>query len=445
MDPLTDDSDNPVRMLGIVQDITERKTTELLVRESEEFNRDVLNSLNFSVAVLDLKGVVIAVNETWKRFASENNIKDLEKVGVGCDYLASCRQGAANRADGAAETLAGLMRLLGGEDERFEIEYPCHSPTEQRWFLMQAVVLPARREGVIVSHLDISARKKAEITLQQYSTNLEQLVQQRTAELEQAISRMEVANRAKSEFLANMSHELKTPMNAIIGFTDILLHNSDDPLSDDQREYMGEIADSSRHLSAMIKGMLQVARLEGTEGHAELSEFDLKEMLESCLAALRGRTNKPALKLTLSVDEHIGTITTDEPKLRQVVANLLDNAWKFTPEGGEVRLTAVKSQPQPESPVSSESIDPARVWVELRVADTGPGIAQQDQGRLFRPFEQLDSSLTKEFGGIGMGLFMTQKLVQLLGGRIEVSSSEGQGSVFTVHLPVQEKDSARSY
>ncbi len=254
-----DDKNRFIYLAGSGQDITERKQAEEALREREEFNREVLNSIDFSVAVIDRDGHIISVNKAWERFAQQNGGAP-EKTGVGINYLDTCR------AD-APEALSGLLAVMNGSMERFELEYPCDSPGEKRWFVMRTSPLSKQRGGIIVAHMNITERKQMEEELEKYNQELEVRVHERTEELEKKTTQAEAANIAKSEFLANMSHELRTPLNSIIGFSEILKDGMAGPMPDNQKELLNDISTSGKHLLSLINDILDLSKVEaGTDG-----------------------------------------------------------------------------------------------------------------------------------------------------------------------------------
>lgn len=258
--------------------------------------------------------------------------------------------------------------------------------------------------------------------IREYQEHLEDLVRERTKELESATLRAEAANRAKTEFLANTSHELRTPLNAVIGFSSILLDGLAGELSEQQRAHLRDILESGRRLHNLVEGMLAVAQTENGSLVLETTHFPLREALEAALlrtedAAQRGLIG---VRLDLAPEADVD-IEADRDKLERIIGNLLDNGIKFTPDGGTVTVRA--------------RLD--RDFAEIAVEDTGIGIRAEDLGRLFQPFGQLEAPLTKTYAGAGLGLVLTKRLVELHGGRIRVESELGAGSRFIVSLPLR--------
>ncbi len=227
----------------------------------------------------------------------------------------------------------------------------------------------------------------------------------------------ERANQAKTEFVAHLSHELRTPLTSVIGFSEVLYYGLAGPMNDVQREYLANIQSSGEHLLSLINDILNLSRVESGTLDLRFETLEVRGLIESCLPLVRNRAERGRIKLSLKAGEGL-RVRGDARKLRQVLVNLISNAVKFTPEGGRVTITA-------------EAV-PRTDRLEIAVTDTGVGISPDDQARLFRPFSRVGS---EQFEGTGLGLVITQRLVELHGGTIAVSSLPGRGSTFTVQLP----------
>jgi signal transduction histidine kinase len=240
-------------------------------------------------------------------------------------------------------------------------------------------------------------------------------------EIEEKGRQLEVANRHKSEFLANMSHELRTPLNAIIGFSEVLLERMFGELNDKQDEYLQDIFTSGKHLLSLINDILDLSKVEAGRMELELTTFSLPMAIDNALTLVRTRAENHGIALDTQVDGRLGDFVGDERKIKQVLVNLLSNAVKFTAEGGRVAVHAA----------------PANGHVEISVADTGIGIAQEDQALIFEEFRQAGTDHAGRREGTGLGLTLTRKFVELHGGSIWVKSDVGRGSTFTFTLPVR--------
>jgi len=238
-------------------------------------------------------------------------------------------------------------------------------------------------------------------------------------EIEQKSRELETASGHKSEFLANMSHELRTPLNAIIGFSEVLSERMFGEMNEKQAEYIADILESGRHLLSLINDILDLSKIEAGRMELEPTVFDLASAIENALTLVKERAHRHGIALASTVDERLRMIGADERKVKQVLLNLLSNALKFTPDGGQVHVRA--------RVLNGET--------EISVTDTGVGIAPEDQADVFEEFRQVGTA-SKKVEGTGLGLAISRKFVELHGGRIRVKSQVGQGSTFTFTLPL---------
>jgi PAS domain S-box-containing protein len=247
-----------------------------------------------------------------------------------------------------------------------------------------------------------------------YRKGIESALQEKNVELERA-------NQAKDRFLASMSHELRTPLNGIIGFAEFLSDGKPGPLNDKQKEYLGDILNSGRHLLHLINDMLDLVKIQAGRVDLTLEHFPIRDAINEVCTGVHPLAVSKGIELTVNVDDGIEFVTLDQQRFKQILYNLLSNALKFTDENGHVAVDVA-------------SIDAGRF--RLVVSDDGIGIRGEDIGRLFTEFEQLDTGTARRFGGTGLGLALTRKLVDLHGGEINVESEFGKGSRFAVVLPV---------
>lgn len=257
-----------------------------------------------------------------------------------------------------------------------------------------------------------------------------QQLQERSTQLARAKEEAEAASIAKSQFLANMSHELKTPLNAVIGYSEMLMEEPDTDLETRQAD-LGKIRASGQHLLNLINEVLELARLEAGKTDLTLTEIDVPTLAQEVAIGLSAQARKNQNTLEIHCDPVAGRMTTDGAKLRQILLNLLGNGLKFT-EKGRVQLEV---EPSPDG-----------ASLLFRVSDTGIGMSDDHLARLFQPFTQADGSSTRKHGGAALGLTLTKRYCEMLGGTLTVQSTPGAGTVFTAALPraaaPQEKSAA---
>jgi len=247
------------------------------------------------------------------------------------------------------------------------------------------------------------------------------------------------ANKVKGEFLANVSHELRTPLNSIIGFAELLeetLADRTGPVDEKRKRYAGNIIMSSRQLLDLINDLLDLAKIEAGRIDLHIDPVSLADTCEALVNLIRPQAEKKQINLTITCETGLPMVETDPGKMQQILFNFLSNAVKFTPQGGEVTLR-VEKEPD------TVDVGNGQPRVRLSVTDTGPGIAAEDQDKIFDKFTQLDPSNTREHGGTGLGLTICRDLAKLLQGRIEVDSVLGEGATFTLVLPMQMRETSQ--
>jgi signal transduction histidine kinase len=291
-----------------------------------------------------------------------------------------------------------------------------------------------------ISSYTSAIRRKNRVTLREQNTELGQSrselksfaakIEQQNLALRAALAKAHEADRMKSEFLANMSHELRTPLNHIIGFTELIVDKHFGELNPVQEEHLSDVLVSSRHLLSLINDILDLSKVEAGKMSLEPSPIVLKTLLGNSLTMVKEKAAKHGISLSLDLDGVPEVITGDERKLRQVFYNLVSNAVKFTLDGGAVRLKVRWDQGEPLSDQAGR--------IRISVADTGIGIKKGDLERIFEPFEQVDSSITRKYQGTGLGLPLARRFVELHGGKLWAESEgEGKGSTFHVVVPAQ--------
>lgn len=295
------------------------------------------------------------------------------------------------------------------------------------WFDVRAQPVD---EGIFVLSIDISDRVHAARSLREAHESLERKVAERTMDLDAARERAESADRIKSAFLATMSHELRTPLNSILGFTGIVLKGMAGPLNAEQSKQLRMVQTSGRHLLDLINDVLDISKIEAGQLEIRCAPFDLRASIERVAASVMLVAEKKGLAVRTALSGGLCSMDSDRRRFEQIALNLLHNAIKFT-DAGSVTLSLELTEES--SPAASRAPRPV---VCLRVKDTGMGIKQEDLSQLFQPFRQIDSGLQRQHEGTGLGLAICRRLTELLGGTIRADSVWGEGSVFTVELPI---------
>ena len=377
--------------------ITDRKQAEIELQQSEErFRRAVLNA-PLPIMIHAENGEVLQISRAWTELTGYT----LEDMPTISKWLAQ-----SDREE-AEEIEAHLAQLYSSTERVAEGEYVIFTKSGkgQIWEFSSSLLgaLPDKRHLGISMALDITERIKTQKAMQQ------------------AKETAEYASRAKSDFLANMSHELRTPLNAIIGFAEILRDELVGEINVEQRECVSDIHISGQHLLEMINDILDLSKIEAGKMVLQLEEFSIVEAVEEVNAIITALAVKKNLQLILDYNRN-SVIEADRVKFKQIFYNLLSNAVKFTPEGGKVATHLKISDTE----------------LRAEVIDTGIGISDADQAKLFAPFTQIDTSKSRRYGGTGLGLALTHRLIMLHGGEISVESQEGKGSSFTLRIPLQQ-------
>jgi PAS domain S-box-containing protein len=422
-----------IGILGITRDITEGKRASEALEESEAKYRNLFMNMteevHFWKLIRDKEGRI----KTWSLV--DVNPPTLKTWGKALDEIKG-RTTDEIFGPGATEHYMPVVQKIMAEGTSYSFED--YFPNLDKHFRFTSVPLG---EYFITTGADITGIKKVQAELLRARDELEQRVQERTAQLQDAKENLEVSNeelrieidehektekellrakdaaeeaaKAKSLFLANMSHELRTPMNAVIGFTGLLL---DEPLTPEQKDYLESIRNSGQALLALISDLLDFSRMERENVVIEKQPFDLRSCIEEALDLVASEASKKNLDLAYIVDKDMPEAVTGDPaRLRQVLANLLGNAVKYTDKGEAVLSVLPKGQDE--------------ILFEIR--DTGIGIPEDKVNILFRPFSRVDESFSSRSEGAGLGLAISKKLVEMMGGKIWVESAPGRGSTFS--------------
>jgi signal transduction histidine kinase len=327
------------------------------------------------------------------------------------------------------ETLAGYVRALNLQQSEspLTLKRKAHPASKEDELDQVASAINEMRSNLVRSYRELrEAHDDLEIRVKNRTRELRKEIEERKhaeRELLDAKTEAEHANQAKSTFLANMSHELRTPMNAIIGFTRLVMRRSKGSLEPKQYDNLEKILISADHLLSLINNVLDLSKIEAGQMQVRPVKVHIDSLVDRCLRTVEPLAQPKGLNLTKDVDANLPELVTDEEKLIQILINLLGNALKFT-ERGEVSLAVENSGDQ----------------VLFTVSDTGMGIPEDALSTIFDEFSQVDASSTREHVGTGLGLSISRHLTNLLGGEISVESSLTKGSTFTVRIPKQFAD-----
>jgi len=387
-----------------VSDISARRKAEEALVESERFARGTLDGLSAHIAIVDEAGDILAVNSAWRAFADNASCVP-GTVSEGANYFRACQGATGDEAETAGRIAQAIRDVLAGRLPFFSLEYPCHAPTEKRWFQVRVTRFPGQGPArAVVAHENVTERVKA------------------TAALASAKEAAEAAARAKSEFLANMSHEIRTPLNGVMGMLQLLKLTGSE---EERNDFIKLAYDSSERLLQLLNNILDISRIEAGRTVMVLEPFTPIELMREPVLLFQGMAKAKNVTLDFSADDDLPDLVTgDAPKIRQVLFNLVGNAVKFT-QNGQVRLALTYAC----SPATAD-----KGTLALTIADTGKGISAELLPELFQPFTQGDSSYQKQYAGTGLGLSIVKRLVCLMGGAMCLESAEGEGT--TVHLSV---------
>lgn len=409
-------------LVGVGIDISQIKKTELLLAENERKYRELVEHANSIILRWNSEGKITFLNEFGQQYFGYPFEEIIGQHIVGTIVPSTDSEGVDMHL---------MMEQIRSNPAAYEhnINQNMRRSGERVWISWTNKFV-SDKKGNITEILsigsDITKERDAEKTIRELNINLERRVIERTQELNAALIRAEAADKIKSAFLATMSHELRTPLNSIIGFTGIILQGLAGPVNPEQSKQLGMVRDSARHLLALINDVLDISKIEAGQLEVKLESFDLQESLQRVMSIIKPIADKKGLTLKQDIPDDIGYLINDKRRFEQILINLLNNAIKFT-EHGSVSLS-VEYQVENSTPNDS--------CILIKVKDTGIGIKPADIHNLFQPFHQIDTGLSRQHEGTGLGLVICRRLSELMGGEISVKSEWSKGSEFTFVLPL---------
>ena len=381
------------RTAALQREIAERARTEAALRDSEQRFRNILNHVPIGVFYTDLLGYI-----------KQSNPKFRELVGYTADELSRMRADDFTHADDLPEEAALVQRLMQGDVAVFQ--------RQKRYVRVDGTVLWVR---AIVSLLRDAQGRPHRIV-----GAVEDITEHLKLEAAEAGRELaEAANRAKNDFLSRMSHELRTPLNAMLGFAQLVELDRQQPLSPSQRDWVGQIQTAGWHLLEMINDTLDLSRIESGTLKLSMEPMDLQQVISATLSMVERTAQARGVTVTQSVAPHAAQVSGDPTRVKQILTNLLTNAVKYNVDGGRVHVEARLAAPDE---------------IEVSVSDNGLGMSEEQLAGLFQPFNRLGRERSAQ-EGTGIGLVISQRLAELMGGTLRVRSLEGEGSTFTLTLP----------
>lgn len=472
----------------VVVDISDHKEAEAMIHqqvEQETLLRKITQSIRqsldlqivFDTACQEIRSAIQADRVGIFKFYPDSSYDDGEFVAesVGADFGSAMAIPIHDHCFGEKYAPLYIQGRYAAMSDIDQLQHQCHTDVLKRIQVRANLVMPLFYDdylwGLLCVHQCSSSRRwhpseinftqqisvQLGISLQQaslYDQLQQQLsdrqktqqhlteINQRLAESNEELAR---ATRLKDEFLANMSHELRTPLNAILGMTEGMQEQVFGKISDAQTKALQTIERSGSHLLELINDILDVAKIESGQIELEYSTISVDALCQSSLTFIKQQALKKSIQLETKITSNLPEINVDERRIRQVLINLLNNAVKFTPDGGQVTLDvscqplSVSAQEALGSPlVNNQPELSLSRCIHITISDTGIGIAPENISKLFQPFIQIDSALNRQYQGTGLGLALVKRIVEMHGGKVMLSSELGVGSCFTVILPCAE-------
>ena len=400
------------RMVGVNWDITHEKNSEQVLRESEQLQMAIMDSLSAHICVVDHLGKIVSYNKQWNLFGKENSILG-DSGGIGTNYLNICERASKDGVEEAQEVASGLWGIIGGEKDEFSLEYACHSPTENRWFICRmSVLLDSSPRKVVIAHENITPIKAAEQVLIQYNQELEK------------------SNEELDDFAYIASHDLKEPLRGIFNYATILLEDHAPSMNDDAKVRCETLCRLSRRMEELLDGLLYYSRTGRTELSIKMTDLD--QVLGTVFETLDISLKESGV--LLNVPQIFPEVICDSVRVGEIFRNLIANAMKYN-DKAEKWIEVGFCDGASTGSVSNEHPTGIPVYY---VKDNGVGIREKHFKNIFRIFKRLHGR-DKFGGGTGAGLTITKKLVERHGGQIWIESTVGEGTTFFFTLQRSER------
>ena len=391
--PFIDEQGKPYQYIAIRSDITQRKTIEQQLIKSEEFSREVLNSLSAHIAVIDSIGDIVAVNEAWKRFGIENGNCPLINTADENNYFRVCEKAFLDGELSAAEVLSGIKEVMAKREPQYYYEYPCNSPTQERWFAMTTRPFQGEEEMIVVAHDDVSERKFAETKLISKNTELEKI------------------NFELDRFVYSVSHDLRAPLTSILGLLSIIEEETAEP---ETAQHAVMIRSRINRLDDFIKNILSYSKANRTE--TEIEPIELQPLIEEVVLSLRNSKEAECIDFNITVTGS-APFYSDKQRFTTILENLISNAIKFHD----------KDKPQCVIRIKAVSTDEQLTVI---IEDNGIGIEPKYHSRVFEMFFRLSGKIS----GSGIGLYIVKEIIEKMQGTITIDGEPEKGTTFTIKL-----------
>ena len=411
-------------VLGTNLDFTESEQAEEQLRQAGRFLQATIDALSAHLCVLDQNGVILATNRAWNQFI-EANPPRAQRVLPGANYLDVCDEVSAPDSVEAKAFAAGIRSVISCQCDAYSQEYPCHSPSEERWYLARVTrFFDAASPRVVVAHENISDQKRAEARIRELNGQLEERIRQRTKQLE-------MVNQEQESFCYSVSHDLRAPLRSIDGFSRILLEDYQDKLDDAGKDSLGRVRAATQRMGILIEDLLTLSRLTRAEMH--VVPVDLSAL--AILVANELERAEPERRVKFVIEPGL-VAQADAGLIRSVLENLMGNAWKYSSKKADAQIEFGALSPiDLEFPPKTDSGLGSVTEKTFFVSDNGAGFDMAYVDRLFGAFQRLHT--VAEFPGSGIGLATVQRILHRHNGRIWAEGRVDQGATFYFTLPEQ--------